>query len=71
MTAIFNIAIVKENNFFVAKCINNDVASQGKTMEEAINNLKEAVELYYEDETEYLPSDTSNLFLSTLIIDLP
>jgi hypothetical protein len=27
--------------------------------------------LYYEDETEYLPSDTSNLFLSTLIIDLP
>jgi predicted RNase H-like HicB family nuclease len=26
------------------------VASQGKTIEEALNNLREALELYYEDE---------------------
>ncbi|WP_083789265.1 type II toxin-antitoxin system HicB family antitoxin [Caldicellulosiruptor kronotskyensis] len=34
----------------MAKCIENSVASQGKTIEEAIANLKEAIELYYEGE---------------------
>ncbi|MDR2190412.1 MAG: type II toxin-antitoxin system HicB family antitoxin [Candidatus Peribacteria bacterium] len=48
MTAVCNIAIVKEEHMYAAKCIDNDVASQGKTMDEAIKNLKEALELYYE-----------------------
>jgi predicted RNase H-like HicB family nuclease len=40
--------IQKEDDWYVAKCLENNVASQGKTIEEAINNLKEAVQLYYE-----------------------
>ena len=40
-----------------------DIASQGKTMEEAVSNLKEAVELYLEDEDIPLPQTTS--FLTT------
>jgi predicted RNase H-like HicB family nuclease len=71
MTAIFNIVIMKENPFYVAKCIdNNNITSQGKTMDEAIANLKEALELYYEDESEEIAPDTSNIFLSTLQINL-
>lgn len=48
---IFNVTAIvqKEDNWYVAKCLENSVASQGKTVEEAMSNLKEALELYYED----------------------
>jgi len=41
--------ITKENKWYVARCIEVGVVSQGKTIEEAQENLKEAVELYLED----------------------
>ena len=50
MKKTFTIAIVKEENWHVAKCIENNVASQGMSIDDAINNLKEALELYYENE---------------------
>ena len=46
----FNVAIQKDESWYVAKCIDNSVASQGKTIEEALDNLKEALKLYYEDD---------------------
>ena len=39
----------KEGKYFVAQCLNVDVSSFGKTYEEALKNLQEAVELYLED----------------------
>lgn len=41
--------IWKEDKYFVAQCLNIDVSSFGKTKKEAFNNLKEALELYFED----------------------
>ena len=46
------VIIRKEEEWFVATCIENDIASQGKTIQEATENLKEALALYYEDESE-------------------
>lgn len=43
------VIVQKDDNWYVAKCLENSVASQGKTVEEAISNLKEALELYYGD----------------------
>ena len=43
--------IKQEQEWFVATCLENNIASQGKTIDEAIANLKEAIALYYEDET--------------------
>lgn len=40
--------VEKEDNLYVALCPELDVASQGKTIEEATANLKEAVELFLE-----------------------
>lgn len=40
----------KENEIFVAKFLELELASQGKTRKEAVDNLKEALELYLEDE---------------------
>ncbi|HEX4085443.1 MAG TPA: hypothetical protein VHY22_11065 [Chthoniobacteraceae bacterium] len=42
--------IYKDPPFYVAQCLNVDVSSFGETIEEAIANLKEAVELHFEDE---------------------
>jgi predicted RNase H-like HicB family nuclease len=38
----------KEGDGFVSLCPEVDVASQGRTVEEALANLKEAVELFLE-----------------------
>ncbi len=45
------VIVQKEEDWYVAKCVENNVASQGKTIEESIENLREALELYYEDMT--------------------
>jgi predicted RNase H-like HicB family nuclease len=40
--------IEREGNGYVALCPELDIASQGDTIEEARNNLKEALELFFE-----------------------
>lgn len=53
--------IEKEDELYSAICLELNVASQGKTIDEAKNNLQEAVELYLEDvleagdEEEFIP----------------
>lgn len=39
----------KEGKFYVAQCLNVDVSSFGKNKKEALDNLNEALELYFED----------------------
>ena len=46
----FSAIIEKEENWYVSLCPELDVASQGKTVEAALANLREAVELYLEDD---------------------
>jgi predicted RNase H-like HicB family nuclease len=62
------IIIKKEEEWFVASCLENNIASQGKTVDEATENLKEAIALYYEDEPdEDIMSLTSNqVYVTTL-----
>jgi predicted RNase H-like HicB family nuclease len=62
----FSVLITKEANLYVAKCVENSVASQGPTIEEAKANLKEALELYYEDE----PCEDYTSFGETLLTSL-
>ena len=53
----------KEGKYYVAQCLNVDVSSFGKTRKEALENLKEALDLYFEDEkrTELLSLFYANL----------
>ncbi|MBU0648155.1 type II toxin-antitoxin system HicB family antitoxin [Patescibacteria group bacterium] len=39
----------KEGKFYVAQCLNVEVSSFGNTKKEALANLQEALELYFED----------------------
>jgi len=45
----FNAIINKEEDIYIAECLEIGTVSQGRTIEEAINNLKEATELYLEE----------------------
>ena len=50
-TIQINNAVWKEGDYFVAQCLNVEVSSFGETREEALANLQEALELYFEDNT--------------------
>jgi len=47
-TSSYTAILEKDGDLYVALCPELDVASQGATVEEAIANLKEAVELFLE-----------------------
>jgi len=54
----FTSVITREDSWFVARCLEIEVASQGKSVEEALSNLREALELYLEDaDPPQLPSE--------------
>ncbi|MBM7770581.1 putative RNase H-like HicB family nuclease [Actinokineospora baliensis] len=42
----FTAAVHQEEDWYIAQCLEVDVASQGPTIPEALANLREAVELY-------------------------
>lgn len=44
----FTASVWLEDNWYVAHCNEVEIASQGKTEEEAISNLREALELHFE-----------------------
>lgn len=48
MTETLTALIEREGNLYVATCPQFDVVTQGRTVEEARDNLKEAVELFLE-----------------------
>jgi predicted RNase H-like HicB family nuclease len=48
MKQTFTASIGLEGEWFVAQCLEVDIASQGKTETEALANLREALELHFE-----------------------
>ena len=44
----FAATVWREGRWYVSQCLELDVASQGDTEEEALANLKEAIELHFE-----------------------
>jgi Uncharacterized conserved protein len=43
----FSAVIFKESEWYVAQCLDVDVASQGKTEDEAMENLNDALLLHF------------------------
>ncbi|MBW6432390.1 type II toxin-antitoxin system HicB family antitoxin [Actinoplanes hulinensis] len=54
MTRTLTAAVHQEDDWFVARCLELDVASQGESLDEALANLREAVELYLEQVSDFL-----------------
>jgi len=51
-----------EDKHYIAQCLNVEVSSFGDSIDEAIKNLKEAVELYFQNEKIEL-KEIDNIFL--------
>ena len=60
------IVIKKEEEWFVATCLENNIASQGKSIDDAVKNLKEAIALYYEDEEKIALPKNEQIFITSL-----
>jgi predicted RNase H-like HicB family nuclease len=47
MKRTFKATTWQEGDWFIAQCLEVDIASQGKTEEEALENLRDALELHF------------------------
>ena len=48
--SILENVVWKEGKYYVAQCLNIDISSFGDSKEEALKNLDEALNLYFENE---------------------
>lgn len=64
----YNVIITEENGWLIALEPFSGVASQGQTLEQAMNNIREALELYFEElgDTKISETTTSHTFLTTV-----
>jgi predicted RNase H-like HicB family nuclease len=58
MPTTFTAAVHQEEDWYVAQCLEVDVASQGPSIQEALANLAEAVGLYLEEVDDPHPTAT-------------
>ena len=61
----FTAVLFKEEDLYVAECPEIGTTSQGKSIEEALVNLKEATELYLE---EFPPPESTHPLVTTFEI---
>jgi predicted RNase H-like HicB family nuclease len=61
--------VYREDEFVVAQCLNVDVSSFGATREEAVANLKEAVELYFENEPDSIFTPVADLNVGEALVN--
>jgi predicted RNase H-like HicB family nuclease len=61
MTRPFAATVWREENWYVSQCLELDIASQGETEEEALANLKEALELHFEPPHATRPPDVRTI----------
>ena len=61
--------VYREDEVFVSQCLNVDVSSFGSTREEAVANLKEAVELHLEGEPDSAYTLVSDLNVGQELVD--
>jgi predicted RNase H-like HicB family nuclease len=52
MVRTFTAAVHQEEDWYIARCLELEVASQGTTVNDALLNLREAVEAYLDEVTQ-------------------
>ena len=54
MKRVFGASVWKEGDWYIAQALEVDIASQGESEQEALDNLREALELHFESPTSTL-----------------
>ena len=65
MEKAFSASIWREDDLYVAQCLEVDVASQGTTEDEVLQNLREALELHFES-----PQATAAPLVKTIKVEV-
>ena len=52
---VINEERINKKKIFVVHCLNLGITSQGKTVEDAMNNIKDAIKLYLEENPSEMP----------------
>lgn len=61
----FQASVFQDNALFVAQSLEIDLTSQGETAEEALSNLREAIELFFEVAS---PQEINERFHDVIVI---
>jgi predicted RNase H-like HicB family nuclease len=61
--------VTRDGDWYVARCLEVEVTSQGETIESALANLRETLELYFEDEP--FPAVTPSPIVAPVDISIP
>ncbi len=64
-----NVVVYEEESAFVAQCLNCGVTTHGDTYEEAIENIQEAVELFYEDNKDGVYSHIGAMVVTEIFVN--
>ena len=67
MKKMIKAEIYHDGEFYCVRCLDVDVFTQGKTLDEAVNNLKEALELHFSDDPEAASAFSPNPSLFTMM----
>lgn len=67
MKKIIKIEIYHDGEFYCARCIDFDVFSQGTSLDEVVENIKESIVLYFEDEPTELAGFDRNPSIFSMI----
>jgi predicted RNase H-like HicB family nuclease len=65
MKRTFSASVWQEGDWYVAQCLEADVASQGESEDEALENLREAIALHFEP-----PGPTAASHVRTLEVEV-
>ncbi len=57
----FSATVWREGEWFVSQCLDVHVASQGRTEEKALDNLREAVELHFDSPVATHPHEVRHI----------
>lgn len=63
-TRTFTVVVYKEEDLYVAECLEVGTVDQGETIEQAVANLKEATQLYLEESS--LPEEIYPRFITNI-----
>ncbi len=67
MKRVIKAEIYHDGEFYCARCLDADVFTQGKTLDEAVKNLKEAIALHFFDDPEAAADFAPNPSLFTMM----
>jgi predicted RNase H-like HicB family nuclease len=54
---MYHVLIWQEGNYVVSRVIENDVSSFGKDQQECLKHTQEALDLYLQDQSDYISTD--------------